>query len=87
MPRFTDYPCASPPDNKLGKKGTLIVFWFIGYALGALAWIVRDPVVQFAEGIGLNASVSQGLIAGLFGSTVMVIAVMSWSFLSSSDLK
>ena len=68
----------------MGKKGALFVFWVLGYLLGAFAWIVRAPVVQIIHIIGLTADMSQALIAGLFGSIVMVIAVVTWSFLTSS---
>jgi hypothetical protein len=68
----------------LGRKGTLIAIWVVGYALGAFAWMVKAPVLQFIESIGLSSNASQGLVAGLFGSSVMVLAVLTFSFLSSS---
>lgn len=68
----------------MGRKGTLIGFLIVGYILGAFAWIVKTPVVTFIESIGLSSNASQGLLAGLFGSTVMVLAVLTFSFLSSS---
>ncbi len=61
------------------------MFWVTGYALGAFAWMVKTPLIQFVESIGLSADAAQGLMAGLFGSTVMVLAVLVWSFLSSSS--
>jgi hypothetical protein len=68
----------------LGRKGTLIGFLIVGYILGAFAWIVKTPVVTFIESIGLSSNASQALVAGLFGSSVMVLAVLTFSFLSSS---
>jgi hypothetical protein len=68
----------------MGRKGTLIAFWIVGYLLGAFAWMVRTPVVTFIESIGLTSDASQALVAGLFGSSVMVLAVLTFSFLSSS---
>ena len=59
------------------------MFWITGYALGAFAWLVRAPLIQFIENLGLSADVTQGLVAGLFGSAVMVLAVLTWSYLSS----
>jgi hypothetical protein len=63
--------------------GTLFAFWIAGYLLGALAWEMKTPVLQYVESIGLSADASQGLLAGLFGSMVMIFAVLSWSFLSA----
>lgn len=59
------------------------MFWIGGYALGAFAWLVKTPLIQFVENLGLSADLTQGIMAGLFGSTVMVLAVLVWSFLSS----
>ena len=66
----------------MGRKGTLVVFWIAGYALGAFAWMVRSPVIQFVEGVGLSSDTSQALLAGLFGSCIMVFTVLCYSFLS-----
>jgi hypothetical protein len=68
----------------LGRKGTLIAVWIVGYLLGAFAWMVKTPVLQFIESAGLSSDASQALVAGLFGSSVMVLAVLTFSFLSSS---
>lgn len=67
----------------MGRKAALFVFWITGYALGAFAWLVRAPLIQFIENLGLSADMTQGLVAGLFGSSVMVLAVLTWSYLSS----
>jgi len=69
----------------LGRKATLLGFWIVGFVLGGFAWIVKTPVLSFIEGIGLSSDASQALIAGLFGSIVMVLSVLAWSFLSSSS--
>jgi hypothetical protein len=66
----------------MGRKAALFCFWILGFAIGAAAWLVRSPLIQFIEGIGLGSEVAQGLVAGLFGSSVMLLAVLSWSFLS-----
>jgi hypothetical protein len=68
----------------MGRKAVLIGFWLAGYVLGMFAWLVRVPVLQFIESIGLSANTSEALIAGLFGSSVMLVGVLLWSFLSSS---
>jgi hypothetical protein len=65
--------------------GALALFWIVGYILGAAAWLVRAPVIQFIETFGLNADATQALLAGLLGSTVMVVGILFWSFLSSSS--
>lgn len=67
----------------MGRKGVLVGFWMGGYVLGAFAWMVKGPVVSFIESVGLNSASAEGLIAGLFGSSVMVLGVLIWSFLSS----
>jgi hypothetical protein len=68
----------------MGRKVVLLSFWLVGYVLGMFAWFVRVPVLQFIESIGLNANTAEALIAGLFGSGMMLVAVLLWSFLSSS---
>jgi uncharacterized membrane protein YuzA (DUF378 family) len=68
----------------MGRKAGLFGFWLVGYVLGMFAWLVRVPVLQFIESIGLSANTAEALIAGLFGSGVMLVAVLLWSFLSSS---
>ena len=55
----------------------------VGYLLGAFAWLVKTPVLQWVETLGVNAAIAQELIAGLFGSVVMVLSVVFWSFLAS----
>jgi len=69
----------------LGRKAALFGFWIVGFALGAFAWMVKTPVINFVQSIGLSSDASQALIAGLFGSVVMVLSVLVWSFLSSSS--
>ena len=68
----------------MGRKAALFGFWLAGYVLGIFAWIVRVPLLQFIESIGLGANTAEALIAGLFGSSVMLVGVLLWSFLSSS---
>jgi len=69
----------------LGRKAALFGFWIVGFALGAFAWIVKTPVLNFVQSLGLGSDASQALIAGFFGSAVMVLSVLAWSFLSSSS--
>jgi len=69
----------------LGRKAALFGFWIGGFILGGFAWMVKTPVLNFVQSIGLSSDTSQALIAGLFGSTVMVLSVLAWSFLSSSS--
>jgi hypothetical protein len=68
----------------MGRKAVLFGFWIVGYAVGVLAWFMRVPLLQFVENLGLGANVTEGLVAGLFGASVMVLSVLVWSFLSSS---
>jgi len=69
----------------LGRKAALLGFWMVGFVLGGFAWLVKTPVLNFVQSIGLSSDASQALIAGLFGSMVMVVSVLVWSFLSSSS--
>jgi hypothetical protein len=69
----------------LGRKAVLVGFWIAGYVLGAFAWLVHVPVLQFIENLGLDSAASQALVAGLFGSSAMVLAILFWSFLSSGE--
>ncbi len=68
----------------MGRKAGLFGFWIGGFILGSFAWMVKSPVLQFVENLGISADASQALLAGLFGSCVMVLAVLFWSFMSSS---
>jgi hypothetical protein len=68
----------------MGRKAVLFGFWIVGYVLGALAWLLRAPLLKFVEDLGLGSDLSQALVAGIFGSSVMVLSVLIWSFLSSS---
>lgn len=54
-----------------------------GYLLGAFGWLVKSPVLQALQSVGLSSDTGQALIAGFFGSTVMVLAVLTLSFLST----
>ena len=69
----------------MGRKAALLGFWIVGWGLGAFAWIIKTPVLSFIQNIGLSSDTSQALIAGFFGSAVMVLSVLVWSFLSSSS--
>jgi len=68
----------------LGRKAVLIGFWIAGYVLGILAWAIKGPLLQVVENIGLSSDTSMALLAGLFGSCIMVLTVLLWSFFSSS---
>jgi hypothetical protein len=68
----------------MGRKSALVGFWIVGYALGFFAWTMRAPVLRLIENVGLSAQTGEAIVAGLFGSTVMVIAVLLWSFFSAS---
>ena len=69
----------------MGRKGVLIGFWIMGFIFGEAAWFLRTPILQGVENLGLGTEASQALLAGFFGSVVMVLAVLAWSFLSSSS--
>ena len=78
-------PCTlSSVDTEMGRKAVLFGFWIVGYIIGGFAWLMKAPILNFIEGLGLSSDLSQALIAGLFGSSVMVLSVLIWSFLSSS---
>lgn len=67
----------------MSKVSILASFWFVGFVVGFFAWFAKTPFLQFFENFGISASISQSLIAGLFGSVVMVLTVIVWAFLSS----
>jgi hypothetical protein len=69
----------------LGRKAALVAFWIAGYVVGAFAWFVHTPILQFIGNLGLGSEASQALAAGFFGSSAMVLAVIFWSFLSSGE--
>jgi len=68
----------------MGRKAVLIGFWIVGFVFGEVAWFMQAPVIQTIEGLGLSADATQAMVSGLFGSVVMVLAVLVWSFLSAS---
>jgi hypothetical protein len=67
----------------MGRMAVLLGFSVVGYILGITAWFMKTPVLQAVESLGLSTQLSQSLLAGLFGSAVMVVTVLCWSFLSS----
>jgi hypothetical protein len=66
----------------MGRKAVLIGFWLLGYALGFFAWLVRAPVINWVQTLGVSADVAGALITGLAGSIVMLVGVILWSYLS-----
>lgn len=68
----------------MGRKAVLFGFWLLGYFLGFFAWLVRVPVIQWVQNLGVSADIAGALITGLAGSIVMLVGVILWSYLSSS---
>jgi len=85
MSNFTDNRARIKSFKKMGRKSVLMGFWLAGYMLGFFAWMVKAPMLQFIESLGFGADTAEGVIAGLFGSSVMILAVLVWSFFSSSS--
>ena len=69
----------------MGRKAVLVAFWIVGFVFGEVAWYMKSPVLQAIENLGITAEASQALLAGFFGSVIMVLGVLAWSFLSSSN--
>ncbi len=69
----------------MGRKLVLFGFWLIGYALGFFAWLVRAPVINWVETLGFSADAAGALITGFAGSIVMLVGVILWSYMSSSN--
>jgi hypothetical protein len=68
----------------MGRRAVLIGFWLLGYALGFFAWLVRAPIINWVQNLGVSADVAGALITGLAGSVVMLVGVILWSYLSNS---
>jgi len=66
----------------MGRKAVLVGFWLLGYALGFFAWLVRAPVINWVQTLGVSADVAGAMITGLAGSIVMLVGVILWSYLS-----
>jgi hypothetical protein len=66
----------------MGRKAVLVGFWLLGYALGFFAWLVRAPVINWVQNLGVSADVAGAMITGLAGSIVMLVGVILWSYLS-----
>jgi hypothetical protein len=69
----------------MGRRAVLIGFWLLGYALGFFAWLVRAPVINWVQNLGVSADIAGALITGLAGSVVMLVGVILWSYLSNSS--
>jgi hypothetical protein len=69
----------------MGRKLVLFGFWLIGYALGFFAWLVRTPVISWVESLGFSSDAAGALITGFAGSIVMLVGVILWSYMSSSN--
>jgi hypothetical protein len=69
----------------MGRRAVLIGFWLLGYALGFFAWLVRAPIINWVQNLGVSADVAGALITGLAGSVVMLVGVILWSYLSNSS--
>jgi len=69
----------------MGRAKVLFGFWLVGYALGFLAWTIKNPVLVFIERLGLSPDAAGALIMGLVSSSVMVVGVLVWSFLSTNS--
>jgi hypothetical protein len=67
----------------MGRKEALLGFWLVGYIIGFMAWLGKASMLKFIENIGISAQTAEALLAGLFGSTVMVLGVLIWSFFTS----
>ncbi len=68
----------------MGRKAVLFGFWLLGYFLGFFAWLVRAPVINMVQNLGVSADVAGALITGLAGSIVMLVGVILWSYLSNA---
>ena len=69
----------------MGRRAVLIGFWLLGYALGFFAWLVRAPVINWVQNLGVSADIAGALITGLAGSVVMLVGVILWSYLSNTQ--
>ena len=69
----------------MGRKAVLAGFWLLGYFLGFFAWLVRAPVINWVQNLGVSADVAGAMITGLAGSIVMLVGVILWSYLSGNN--
>jgi hypothetical protein len=66
----------------MGRKAVLFGFWLLGYTLGFFAWLVRAPVINWIMTLGISEEVAGAVITGFAGSTVMLVGVILWSYLT-----
>jgi hypothetical protein len=69
--------------KNMGRMVALLGFWLVGGFVGFLAWLDRASMLKIIMTLGLTSRVSEALLATFFGSTVMVLGAVIWSFLSS----
>ncbi len=66
----------------MGRKAVLLGFWLLGYALGFIAWVLRAPILGWIMNLGFSEEIAGALITGFAGSTVMLVGVILWSYLT-----
>ncbi|MCL4519191.1 MAG: hypothetical protein M1587_08355 [Thaumarchaeota archaeon] len=72
---------------QMGRGPIIFGFWLLGYALGFVAYIVRVPFLVGIVAIfgAANAEVVGAMISGLAGSLVMLVFLLVWSHMGSSN--
>ena len=72
---------------QLGRGTIIFGFWLLGYALGFVAYLARVPfITALVELFGAaNATIIGAAISGLAGSVVMLVFLLVWSHMGSSN--
>lgn len=72
---------------QMGRGPIIFGFWLLGYALGFVAYLIRVPFLVGIVAIfgAANAEVVGAMISGLAGSLVMLVFLLVWSHMGSSN--
>ena len=66
----------------MGTKAILFGFALLGFALGFVGWLIKGPVFTYMTLFVPSPEIVGAFLTGLAGSTITVVAVIMWSYLS-----
>jgi hypothetical protein len=71
----------------MGRGPIIFGFWLLGYALGFVAYLVRIPFITGLTALfgSANANIVGAMVSGLAGSLLMLVFLLVWSHMGSSN--
>ncbi|HEY7080720.1 MAG TPA: hypothetical protein VH500_13530 [Nitrososphaeraceae archaeon] len=71
----------------MSRRTALLIFWILGFAVGAIGYLSLPGVANWFAGIVpnfLNQAIIGALIAGIVGSAVSTFSIVTWANRSST---